>query len=341
MPINHIKTSTVADGTNTNLIRPSDWNSAHAYTLVDGVSLIGNNTAGILANISSGTLYLAGGNNITLSQNANSVTISHAPVYESSFENIQGAAFQSMTLNGASISHAVAFELGCPLSASFLRIPVLMTTNSTTISTAGASMSASAAIFSTWNAVVYSVGVGLSSRSLISVASGSCGWTFLNSISVAANGTQGSYTQGFSAHAEGGLGTTLTTQYSVSQTNYPFSSTAFTAFTDGRYLDIPFANSLDAGVYWLVFGYSTSSATNSTRLSQATNCNVRYSNHYGASQINRAFAPMGSSNMTSGGQLGVGSFSTAGGGTTSGFPMSALSSSASQVRPYFQMLRSA
>lgn len=37
---------------------------------------IGGNTAGATANISSGTYVLAGGNNITLSQNANSVTIS-------------------------------------------------------------------------------------------------------------------------------------------------------------------------------------------------------------------------------------------------------------------------
>jgi hypothetical protein len=75
MPINHIKTSAIADGDDANLIRPSDWNSAHAYTLQDAVSLSGN-TAGVLANISSGTLYLAGGNNITLSQDANSVTVS-------------------------------------------------------------------------------------------------------------------------------------------------------------------------------------------------------------------------------------------------------------------------
>ena len=40
------------------------------------VSLSGNNTAGVMTDITSGTLYLAGGNNITLSQNANSITIS-------------------------------------------------------------------------------------------------------------------------------------------------------------------------------------------------------------------------------------------------------------------------
>lgn len=43
--------------------------------VVNDISLAGN-TVGALANISSGTFFLAGGNNITLSQNGNSVTIS-------------------------------------------------------------------------------------------------------------------------------------------------------------------------------------------------------------------------------------------------------------------------
>lgn len=37
---------------------------------------LGGNTAGVLSLVSSGTLFLAGGNNVTLSQNGNSVTIS-------------------------------------------------------------------------------------------------------------------------------------------------------------------------------------------------------------------------------------------------------------------------
>lgn len=44
--------------------------------LFSGASVSAGNTAGALAAISSGTLYLAGGNNVTLSQNANSLTFS-------------------------------------------------------------------------------------------------------------------------------------------------------------------------------------------------------------------------------------------------------------------------
>ncbi len=75
--IQHVFTSPIADGTNTQLVRPGDWNSIHQYTLVDGVSVSGTNTAGTLTPINSGTLYLAG-SNVTLSQDGNSVTISGA-----------------------------------------------------------------------------------------------------------------------------------------------------------------------------------------------------------------------------------------------------------------------
>lgn len=74
MAIRHVKTDLLADGTDTRLVRPSDWNSAHAYTLVDGVAF-GGNTAGVMATVSSGTMFVAGGNNVTISQDQNSLTV--------------------------------------------------------------------------------------------------------------------------------------------------------------------------------------------------------------------------------------------------------------------------
>ncbi len=74
MPIQHVKTLNIADGTNTDIVLPSDWNSVHAYTLVDCVSVLGNNTAGTLEAITNGSFCIAGGNNITLSQDGNTVS---------------------------------------------------------------------------------------------------------------------------------------------------------------------------------------------------------------------------------------------------------------------------
>lgn len=350
MAVSHIFSNAVADWTGTvtvfnsqgsttsavatNIVRPSDWNSAHNqfYTLTGNTLL--NTTA-------SGTnvVWGASGAGISIVGSTGSIIIS-SPGYVSSYENMPllGSSTGQQTLNGASISHCVAFNIFQPISASFLRIPVLMTTNSTTLATTAATLSASVQIGSTWNAVVYSLGTGASSRSLISVASGSNGWTLMNSISVAVNGTQYSVTQAFSANAEG-AGTTRTTQYSISNTNYSLSTnTIATEWSTARWLDVHFANSLSAGPYWLVFGYSTSSAANSTGISNGSNCNVRYSANYVGLQPNVAFGVMGTASTAA---LGAGSFSTAGGGTTSIFPISAISSSASNARPYFQLIRSA
>lgn len=74
MPIYHNYTQQVPDGTATSVVRPSDWNAAHVYALQDAVSL-GGNTDGVLALISTGTLFLAGGSNITLFQEGNSVSV--------------------------------------------------------------------------------------------------------------------------------------------------------------------------------------------------------------------------------------------------------------------------
>jgi len=301
------------------------------------------NTTGIGTIIISApaTSSLVGTNGISVSTNGS--TISVQPQFNSSYENInqglQGS--QTLTFNAASVSYGVAFMVPYALSASFIRIPALMTTNSTTIATlASATASASGAIYSTFNAVVYSLGNGGSSQSLQSVASGSGGYTFRNSISIS-NSTQASYTLGFSAQALGG-GTTLTTQYSISNTNYSFTTNQIaTNFSSLQFIDVPFANSLTPGAYWLILGLSTSSASGGAGgLAAMTNCNVRYSNHYGISQANSAWGVMGSTNLTSGGLLGAGSFSTAAGGTTASLPLSAISSGASNIRLYFQMLRS-
>lgn len=161
----------------------------------------------------------------------------------------------------------------------------------------------------------------------------------MNSLSIAVNGTAYSVTQAFSANAEG-AGTTRTTQYSISNTNYSLTTNQIaTEWSGGRFIDVPLAAQLSAGPYWLVFGYSSSGATNSA--GNWSNANAAYSNHYGQSGINQAFGVMGSTNLTSGGMLGVGSFSTAGGGTTNSIPLSAISSSASHVVPYFQLIRQA
>lgn len=61
MGINHHYTQTVADGTATSVVRPSDWNSAHKMNYA-----LGGNTVGS-ASVSGLDVAFHGGNNITLS----------------------------------------------------------------------------------------------------------------------------------------------------------------------------------------------------------------------------------------------------------------------------------
>lgn len=69
--IKHIFTNPQADVTNTNIVRPSDWNSVHAYTLPDGISA-GTQLA------SSGTIVFANSNGITFGMSQSSqITASH------------------------------------------------------------------------------------------------------------------------------------------------------------------------------------------------------------------------------------------------------------------------
>ena len=61
MPIQHFYTQTVADGTATSVVRPSDWNSAHNMVY----NLSGNTLGSSIVN--GADITLVGGNNVTLS----------------------------------------------------------------------------------------------------------------------------------------------------------------------------------------------------------------------------------------------------------------------------------
>lgn len=247
----------------------------------------------------------------------------------------------TMTWNGASVSHAMAFNLPYPASFSFIRIPVTISTNSTSLgTTAQAATSFQMGVFSTYNAVVYSMAGAGNSKSLTSVASGSAGFTISNKISIS-NTTQVSFSDALTYQIEGAQ-TSSSSQWSVSQTRIDLVTTNWQSkFTGLQFIDINFANSLPQGAYWLVVGMSTSSSTNNASYAAGTNAYVAYSNHYGIAQANSYWSPFGSAGSTTGGLLGAGSFSTGGGGTTAAFHISAISSSAGNNIPYIQMLRSA
>lgn len=107
MGISHAYTQTVADGTATSVVRPSDWNSGHIL-----VQQISGNTAGV-SSISGTNLVWAGGNNVTLSANGSTVSIIGAAgggaqtTQTQPAGNIAGVGFTSTTTVGAAVTAAL------------------------------------------------------------------------------------------------------------------------------------------------------------------------------------------------------------------------------------------
>lgn len=168
------------------------------------VSLSGNNTSGALALVSTGTLQLAGGNNITLSQNGQSITISGAaqtgtPGTFSMWEPIQLNAMTSQTKNAAQ-STLFMFPLYVPVNLSITQMLNLISISVSTSSnsSAAAALSQSAGIYtitgSTLNLLTASSGAAnvaftnTSNNSTASIA-GFRGFT----IPMAFNATPGNY----------------------------------------------------------------------------------------------------------------------------------------------------
>ncbi|CAB4134660.1 hypothetical protein UFOVP274_27 [uncultured Caudovirales phage] len=101
MGISHAYTQTVADGTATSVVRPSDWNSGHIL-----VQQISGNTAGV-SSISGTNLVWAGGNNVTLSANGSTVSIvgpTTTPQTAFVFNNANGVTFGT---NGSTVTASV------------------------------------------------------------------------------------------------------------------------------------------------------------------------------------------------------------------------------------------
>lgn len=117
MAVSHVYTQTVADGTATSVVRPSDWNSAHnQYVTLSG------NTAG-QSTISGTNIVFQGGNNVTLSA---ATAAGAATVVVSAFNqtnqtaasgNIAGTGFTSTTTAGVAIvgtNNTAGLSIGVP-----------------------------------------------------------------------------------------------------------------------------------------------------------------------------------------------------------------------------------
>ncbi len=339
-----ISESTVVGGPNTL------WFSAGntASTFQAGISNLGN-TSGSSGMVSQ-RLVLVGSNGITLSasteagNNSATVTIMAAPLM-SYWMNVPnwGPASAAQTQNSGSSIQVAPFFLPLPISLSYMRF--LASYNDSAIGTAGttsANQTYSAAMYTTVGLVIYSQGAGASSRSIRSLTSTSGGMTFNYQYGAGAQGSQYTVTLSKSYLATGG-NALYTSQYAVSSASIVISSNSNTLFTGPRFLDIPFAISLNPGNYWLGFGRSTSSTSNSSHISFAGTANCPLS-IYGVSQSNLSVGLPGTATSASehGLLIGLGVWTTnSSTWSTASIAVSQVSQVVSNPQLVFQMIRQA
>jgi hypothetical protein len=307
---------------------------ADGYNSAQFAGTTANSTMPILWAGNSG-----GSGNLTLGLTGSTVT-GNGPAgaggaTQSFYQNVNYLLINTTALTVGLTSFVMPFQLPYPVSASYIRLPVSGSVQSTTFgSTINTTFSCS--ILSTINAVVYSANVGASSNSLISVASGSVGMS--QQWSVQENATNNQTISWRVTYPFIGGTSSMSTTFAVTNSSFQLSSGSLSNFAGFRHLDIPFNTSLGPGAYWLVLGMSSTTSTQGT--AGLTGCRILFSTA-GQTQLNQAIGLLGSATASSV-QLGPGhgSFSTVGGGTTSALGFSNISSTASHIILPFRLVRS-
>ena len=300
-----------------------------------GINLTLSGTNGSVVNISApATSSLVGFQGITVSTNGS--TISVGQQMGSYFGNMNGEWQNSAALQFLqSTSHVQPFVLEGPVSFGFIRIPMSAAMAASTTAATTGNTQFSYGQTRTHNFVIYSRGTGANSQSLQSVMSTSFTDQQSHNISANANSTQFSYSNRFTYYMSTGT-TGFTYDYSSSAASLNYHTSGMTGVTGNKVMEFPWSNSLAPGMYWLMYGVSSSTA------SQFTNVGTRWFNlfsNYGITQPNLAFGTIGAATNSSVGPFfGVGSFTTAGGGTTASLPISAITTSGSHNKIFFQML---
>lgn len=310
-----------------------------------GMSTNGN-TAGTTGTFDGAGLQYVfiGGNNITLSQSSSSLSVSLSIIAAApggaatqSYHAFPDMANNTVTTSfGQSTSYVCPFVLSQPLSIDRIRMVYSgsVAASSTQATTGNTSLSMSG--ITSHNLVFYSRGNGANSLSLQYLTSTQVVDRQLFTISYAANSTQHSYSNRFTLGSA-----SFTKDYSSSVNSVHYHTSNLTDLTGVKYIDLPVGLSLNAGQYWIAYGRSTTRDTQNGSISVATRCLVSHNTMVAVSQNTLAMGMLGGATNSSVGWLPAhGSFTTGGvGGTTSSITMANVSTLASNLMLYVQMMR--
>jgi hypothetical protein len=295
----------------------------------------------------NGQYLFFGGSNITISQSLNgssgSLTIigpNAAAGYTGSyFANAPVLANSGASVMNQTISAVQPLMLSNAISFDFVRFFFTASTlaASTTAATTG-NTQFSCGFTRTHNFAIYSKGTGANSSSLQYVTSTQVSDVYSNNVSAAANSTQFSYSNRYTFPCSTGI-VAFTKDYSSSAASLNYHSSLVTDFTSVKQLDFPFAATLPAGHYWLMYGISTNSASQFTSVGFR---GVITMNPIAMSANTIKIGTFGAdTNQTLGWAWAGGgaSFTSAGAATTSSLNFTNLTSAASHMQIYFQLMR--
>lgn len=306
-------------------------------------NVVGNSTA------SGSTIAFSAGNNVTLSGTNGSVIRidaggGGAGATFSYFRHPSNAPFNASSSQsfGVSTMAIQPFQLPFYVSASYIRQPISVGFGSTTFAS-GANTTHSLRQTNTYYAIVYSQGVGASSRSIHSVYSSSLTDVMQIDARVGAASNNMTVSHFFTHGATGNSSIGFTTGYSPAASSIVrVSTTHLTNFTGARFLDIPFATLLAPGNYWLGIQVSSATAVSGTA---AMNANTQKVSYYNMTQVSANVNEYGGlasagSNMWQG--FGHGNWTTnSSGATTASINLAEVSTVANQPVFPFEFRRQA
>lgn len=311
-----------------------------------GMSTQGN-TSGTTGILSSGDLVLVGGNNITLSQSTgaggNTITISGAAGgggNTESYKPLIPVAILNTQTYQISQSTSIVWPADVQNNESVGFARYLVSANVTSMASLATTINTSLAYSQagTFRLVAYTRGTGANSQSLQSIASTS--WSTGQGVTLTANttGSQYSVSNAYSFPNTATASTSFSTSYAASVTNFQVSSTHLTALTAAKIQGVPWDTLLPPERIWFAFGVSTTSgSTGNASISNGGRLNT---SGLGLSQVNLPYGDFGvAANASVHAVSGVGSFTTAGGGSTASLGFSNISSNASHIVPYFSVGR--
>lgn len=312
------------------------------------MTLSGTNASQMVLSVPA-TSSLSATGIVAISTNGSTISIGASLPILSFYRNMpnfqpMGTGASAITQTSGSSLFIQPFELPYNISIGYIRF--LASFNDSAVGTAGttsANTSASVQRTTTFGVVIYIQGVGASSQSIQSLVSTSQGLTGYTRYSAGANGSQYTISIGKTYPQSGGADQNYGTSYAVSSGSIVISSNSNTLFTGPRFLDIPFATSLSAGVYWLGIGASTASASNSNIISFAGTDAMMIS-LAGVSQSNVSVGLLGAATSASAHQMypGLGIHTTnASAFTRDSVAISQVSQLASNRQLPFQFIRRA